>query len=105
MASVLFIICVPYTKNSQNLETDGNGESTSSQIYDQNFFQFMCISDDSALPPDHKPEQTDGDTNKANQTANDVQSLTGPLDLAKVWEYSLDFRMSSMTDLWYIMNL
>ena len=84
MASVLFIIRVPFGENSQSLETDGNGESTSSQTDDQNLPKFKCKSDDNTLASEHKSEQSAGDTNKADQTENGVQSVTGPLNLAKV---------------------
>ena len=81
MASVLFIIRVPYEENSQSMENDWNGESTSSQMDDENLNQSKAKSDDKAL---HSEHDRGGGTNEADQNANDVQSLIDPLNLARV---------------------
>ena len=80
MASVLFIIRVPYQENIQRMEKSRNGKSTSSQMH-QKFNQSKAKSDDKAL---HSEDGPGGGTNEADQTANDVRSLNDPLNLATV---------------------
>ena len=48
---------------------------------DENLNQSKAKSDDKAL---HSEHDRGGGTNEADQTANDVQSLNDPLNLARV---------------------
>ena len=66
MASVVFIICVPYEESSKSLETDyQNVKEVKSK--DENEANIIS-----------------GVTNEADHTADDVETLTGPLNLAEV---------------------
>lgn len=75
MASVLFLIRVPYEESSQSLE--GNGDSTSRHADDQNFNKMKFENDDKSL-------SGDCDANESNQAADDIEALTNPLNLVEV---------------------
>ena len=93
MASVVFIIRVPYEENSKSLKSEGDNEPVSSeeedikrQTDDENVkgvkFENSENRTDKAL--DQNEAERNTRDNEANQTADDVEMFTGPLNLAGV---------------------
>ena len=99
IASVVFIIRVPYyEENSKSLKSEGDNEPVSSeeedkeenikrQTDDQNVkgvkFEISENKTDKAF--DQNQAEIYGDTSEADQTVDDVEMFTGPLNLAEVF--------------------
>ena len=97
MASVVFIIRVPYEESSKDMkpklpeegnenleETKGEGGNAGS-VNDQNVKEVKFDIDQKTDNPQDQNEAEIGDaTNEADQTTDDVEMLTGPLNLAEV---------------------
>ena len=80
MASVLFIIRVPYEECIQSLE--GNGQITSRRFEDQNFNEVKKFESDEEAPHD------DCDAIETNQVTDDIEASTRLLNLTEVHESS-----------------
>ena len=85
MTSVLFIIRVPYEESSKSLQTEKENERTDKGTEDNDTSK--STDDQNVRGVKFKNEievDTSGGTCELDETARDLESLTGDLNLAKV---------------------
>ncbi|CAB4009003.1 PREDICTED: uncharacterized protein LOC105336466 isoform X2, partial [Paramuricea clavata] len=117
MASVVFIIRVPYhEENSKSLKSEGDNEPVSSEgnkeedikrpTDDENVkgVKFDISENKTDIKAsDQNQAELYGDTSEANQTPDDVEMFTGPLNLAKVLQNELS-SLNVEGDSWTVTN-
>ena len=94
MASVVFIIRVPYERNSESTKTEAKnesfiegteGEGLTGSTDEQNVKEVKFeIDKKTDKRPDENEAAVGDDTNEADQSAHDVEMFIDPLNLAQV---------------------
>ena len=93
MASVLFIIRVPYGENTEESEIEEKKENLKKPVEESNPEtsadpNVKEVKFENDQKPDKNPDQNEAkagnETNEADQTTDDVEVLAGPLNLAEV---------------------
>ena len=81
MASVLFIIRVPYEESSKSLETEEGNKQTVRGTEDKDTTE---MTDDQNVKEVKCKNENEANFFEADQAADDVETLTGHLNLAEV---------------------
>ena len=88
MASVLFIIRVPYEESSKSLQTERGNERTVKATEDNSTSK---STDDQNVGGDKFKNESEADTSggtyELDEITHDFENLTGDLDLAKVYDF------------------
>ena len=85
MASVLFIIRVPYEESSKSLVNKEASTQVTREAEDKDTREKTDHQNVKEVKLENENEANiSGDTNEADLTADDVETLTGPLNLPEV---------------------